>query len=56
MEQLYISTPYSLNNTFLEINMKIHNIHKPPIGLFNNKEINNMRHIRLCIEISMLKN
>jgi len=29
--------------------------HKPLIGLFNNKEPNNMRHMRWCITISMLR-
>ena len=29
--------------------------HKPLIGLFNNKEPNNLRHIRWCITISMLR-
>jgi len=29
--------------------------HKPLVGLFNNKEPNNMRHIRWCITISMLR-
>jgi len=29
--------------------------HKPLIDLFNNKEPNNMRHIRWCIKISMLR-
>ena len=29
--------------------------HKPLIGLFSNKEPNNMRHIRWCITISMLR-
>ena len=29
--------------------------HKPLVGLFNNKEPNNMRHIRWCITISMIR-
>ena len=44
--------PYISGNLFETL---LYTDHKPLVGLFKNKEPNNMRHIRWCILISMLR-